>query len=248
MKGLFITFEGIDGCGKTTQANLLAEYLKIQGYKVLLTREPGGPHISEKIREILLNKDFSEMHKLTEIFLYMASRSQHTIEWITPALNEGIIVICDRYYDSTYAYQGTAREISLDAIDYINKIATRGIKPDITFILDLPVEEGLTRVRKSPATASGKVFDRIESEDIKFHQKVRDGYLELAKAERERIKVLGASEKVEVIHQKILTHIISLLKEWSLIPLVRSPITTVSTGGGVANLTGQAIEKRQNYE
>jgi dTMP kinase len=211
MKGIFITFEGIEGCGKTTQAKLLADYLKIQGYKVLLTREPGGPRISEKIREILLNKDFSEMHKLTEVFLYMASRSQHTMEWILPALKEGIIVICDRYYDSTYAYQGAAREISLDAIDYINKIATGGIEPDITFIIDLPVEIGLSRVHKSITSLNGKMLDRLESEDIKFHQKVRDGYLELAKAEKERIKVIDGSEKVEVIRQRILTYIIPLL-------------------------------------
>ena len=105
MKGLFITFEGIEGCGKTTQAKLLAEELKVQGYKVLFTREPGGPRISEKIRKILLNKELSEMHRLTEFFLYMASRSQHTIEWIIPALKEGFIVISDRYYDPTNASQ-----------------------------------------------------------------------------------------------------------------------------------------------
>lgn len=210
MKGLFITFEGIEGCGKTTQAKLLAEELRIQDYKVLFTREPGGPRISEKIRDILLNKEFTEMHRLTEIFLYMASRSQHTIEWILPALKKGITVICDRYYDSTYAYQGAAREISYKDIDFINKIATGGLNPDITFVLDLPVEIGLSRVQKDVDPSKG--IDRLESENINFHQKVREGFLELAKFEKERIIILHGQDKVETIHYKIMSHISQMLK------------------------------------
>ena len=210
MKGLFITFEGIEGCGKTTQAKLLAEELRIQDYKVLFTREPGGPRISEKIRDILLNKEFTEMHRLTEIFLYMASRSQHTMEWILTALKKGIIVICDRYYDSTYAYQGAAREISYKDIDFINKIATGGLKPDITFVLDLPVEIGLARVQKDVDPSKG--IDRLESENINFHKKVREGFLELAKSEKERIIVLDGQDKVETIHYKIMSHISQMLK------------------------------------
>ncbi|MCD6102282.1 MAG: dTMP kinase [Candidatus Cloacimonetes bacterium] len=211
MNGIFITFEGIEGCGKTTQAKLLAEELRIQDCKVLFTREPGGPRISEKIRDILLNKEFTEMHRLTEVFLYMASRSQHTIEWILPALKKGIIVICDRYYDSTYAYQGAAREISYKDIDFINKIATGGLKPDITFVLDLPVEIGLARVQNTVDPSKG--IDRLERENIKFHQKVREGYLELAKAEKDRIIVLDGQEKVEIIHRKIMIHISNLLNK-----------------------------------
>ncbi|MCK4338998.1 MAG: dTMP kinase, partial [Candidatus Cloacimonetes bacterium] len=158
-----------------------------------------------------LNKEFTEMNRLTEIFLYMASRSQHTIEWIKPALKEGIIVICDRYYDSTYAYQGAAREISSIDIDFINKIATGGLKPDITFILDLPVEIGLARVHKALDPSKG--IDRLESENINFHQKVREGFLELAKSEKERIIVLDGQDKVETIHYKIMNQISKMLKK-----------------------------------
>ena len=215
MNGLFVTFEGIEGCGRSTQAKLLAEYLKIRGYRVLLTREPGGPRISEKIREILLNKNFKEMHKLTEVFLYLASRSQHTTEWIKPALKEGLIVICDRYYDSTYAYQGAARKISLDDINYINKIATIGIVPNITFVLDLSAKIGLERISKSVSSSNKKEIDRLENENLNFHQNVRKGFLELAKEEKERIKVLNGEEKVEVIHKKILLYLLPLLKNLS---------------------------------
>jgi dTMP kinase len=204
-KGLFITFEGIEGCGKSTQAELLAKFLTTSGFAVLLTREPGGPLISEKIREILLNKELTEMHALTELFLYMASRSQHTAEWILPALSKGKIVISDRYYDSTYAYQGVARGIPKDKIAIMNRIATQGLKPDITFILDLPPEQGLARLSKS--------LDRLENENIEFHQKVRQAYLELASKEPERIKVLDGMENIENLHHKIKAYIVPFLSK-----------------------------------
>ncbi|MBC8313802.1 MAG: dTMP kinase [Candidatus Cloacimonetes bacterium] len=215
MSGLFVTLEGIEGCGKSTQAKLLAEYLKIQGYKVLLSREPGGPRISEKIREILLNENYKEMHKLTEVFLYCASRSQHTTEWIKPALKGDYIVICDRFYDSTYAYQGAARKISLDDINYLNKIASIGIVPDITFVIDLPAKIGLTRILKSIKNSDKKEIDRLESENLNFHQNVRKGFLKLAESEKDRIKILNGKEKVEVIHKKILLLLVPLLKKFS---------------------------------
>ncbi|MBL7108194.1 MAG: dTMP kinase [Candidatus Cloacimonetes bacterium] len=215
MSGLFVTLEGIEGCGKSTQAKLLAEYLKIQGYKVLLSREPGGPRISEKIREILLNENYKEMHKLTEVFLYCASRSQHTTEWIKPALSGDYIVICDRFYDSTYAYQGAARKISLDDINYLNKIASIGIVPDITFVIDLPAKIGLTRILKSIKNSDKKEIDRLESENLNFHQNVRKGFLKLAESEKDRIKILNGKEKVEVIHKKILLLLVPLLKKFS---------------------------------
>ena len=200
-KGLFITFEGIEGCGKSTQAKLLAESLRTRGYGVLFTREPGGPRISEEIRALLLNKEFTEMNRLTEVFLYMASRAQHTLEWIIPALKEGKIIISDRYYDSTYAYQGAAREIPEKEIETINTIATIGLKPDVTYIVDVPVEIGLDRLHNG---TKAEDIDRLESEDIDFHKRVRTGYLELAKKEPERVVVIDGTKSVEEIHQDIM--------------------------------------------
>jgi dTMP kinase len=155
MKGIFITFEGIEGCGKSTQSKLLAEYLQKRGIDTLSTREPGGPKISEEIREILLSNANDEMIDRTEVLLYMASRSQHTGEWIIPALDSGKIVISDRYYDSTIAYQGAARKIERKVIDMLTHFATFGLKPDITFLVDLPAEVGLSRIEAKNA-------DRLE--------------------------------------------------------------------------------------
>ncbi|MEA2104379.1 MAG: dTMP kinase [Candidatus Cloacimonadota bacterium] len=199
--GLFITFEGIEGCGKSTQAKLLAKNLTKAGYEILLTREPGGPQISEKIRDILLDNQNEEMYKLTEIFLYMASRSQHTFQWIKPALEEGKIIICDRYYDSTFAYQGAARNIPADIVKSINKIAILGTNPDTTFLVDVPVNVGLARINK--LTENGGNIDRLESESVEFHQRVRDSYLKLSEEYSERIAVLNGLEKVDSLQSKI---------------------------------------------
>jgi len=200
-KGLFITFEGIEGCGKSTQARLLTESLRAQGQRVLLTREPGGPRISEEIRALLLNKEFTEMNRLTEVFLYMASRAQHTLEWIIPTLEKGQNVICDRYYDSTYAYQGAAREIPEYEIETINTIATTGLKPDVTYIIDVPVEIGLERLHNG---TKAEDIDRLESEDMDFHRRVRKGFLKLAEEEPERIVVIDGKQSIEEIHQDIM--------------------------------------------
>ncbi len=200
-KGLFITFEGIEGCGKSTQARLLTESLRSSGYEVVFTREPGGPRISEEIRTILLNKEFTEMNRLTEIFLYMASRAQHTLEWIIPAIEKGQTVICDRYYDSTYAYQGAAREIPENEIETINTIATTGLKPDVTYIIDVPVEIGLERLHNG---TKAEDIDRLESEDVDFHRRVRAGYLELAEKEPERVIVIDGTKSIKEIHQDIM--------------------------------------------
>lgn len=196
MKGLFITFEGIEGCGKSTQAKLLAEYLRNQGKVVFLTREPGGPKISEEIRKILLSTKNNEMLPETEVLLYMASRSQHTGEWIIPALKQGKVIISDRYYDSTFAYQGAARKIERKLIDIITGFATFGLKPDITFLVDLPAEEGLSRI-------SYKNADRLEKESLEFHQKVRKGFLEIAKIEKNRYIIIDGRDSVEKIHKEI---------------------------------------------
>ena len=196
MKGLFITFEGIEGCGKSTQAKLLAEYLRNQGKVVFLTREPGGPRISEEIRKILLSTKNNEMLPETEVLLYMASRSQHTGEWIIPALKQGKVIISDRYYDSTFAYQGAARKIERKLIDIITEFATFGLKPNITFLVDLPAEEGLSRI-------SYKNADRLEKESLEFHKKVRKGFLEIAKIEKNRYIIIDGRDGVEKIHKEI---------------------------------------------
>ncbi|MDO9578052.1 MAG: dTMP kinase [Candidatus Cloacimonadales bacterium] len=200
MKGIFITFEGIEGCGKSTQAKLLADYLQKTGKEVLFTREPGGPKISEEIREILLNNANAEMIPRTEVLLYMASRSQHTSEWIIPALKNGKIVISDRYYDSTIAYQGAARKIERNIIDMLTTFATFGLKPDITFLVDLPAEIGLARIEQKDA-------DRLERESLDFHKKVRAGFLKIAEQEKDRYIVLNGAKTVNEIHREIIKKI-----------------------------------------
>lgn len=214
MKGLFITFEGIEGSGKSTQAQLLKEYLVSEGRKVFLTREPGGPKISEQIREILLSNENKEMSPETELLLYLAARSQHTSECIIPALNRGEFVICDRYIDSTLAYQGIARELNLGTVIDINEFATYGLKPDLTFILDLPTDLLIYRLLK-------KRLDRIESESIEFHNKVRDAFLNIAKYD-ERYIVMDSRDDIYVLHEKIKNIILNK---------IQTPHATIQTNG-----------------
>jgi len=198
--GLFITFEGIEGCGKSTQALLLSTALRKEGRETLLTREPGGPAISEAIRKILLNPENYEMLPETEMLLYMASRSQHTGQWIIPALQEGKIVISDRYYDSTIAYQGAARELDFNIIEKITGFATYNTEPDLTFLIDLPVELGLKRIKS-------RQLDRLEMETIDFHEKVREQYLKLARLYDYRFRLIDGDNLVDSIHQSILSQV-----------------------------------------
>jgi len=197
MKGVFISFEGIEGTGKSTQAKLLAEYLREKGYSVIQTMEPGGTQISLKIRELLLSLDSRGMDCVTELLLYNAARVQHTKEVIEPALERGDIVITDRFSDSTVAYQGYARGIDLQLIDALDMIATRKLRPDITILLDIDVKTGLAR-----NTALNK-SDRLELEDISFHEKVRKGFIRIATGEPGRIKVIDCSESLEGVHQRV---------------------------------------------
>jgi dTMP kinase len=194
-KGIFITLEGIEGSGKTTQAELLRDLLLECGHQVLITREPGGSPIGEKIRDILLDVSHQEMAALTELLLYEASRCQHVHEIIGPALRNGKIVICDRFYDASTAYQGYGRDIDIETVKNLNLVATEGQKADLTIVLDLPVAEGLQRL--------GQNLDRIEAETVGFHEKVRQGYLELAKSEPDRVKVIDASGSVEDTFEKM---------------------------------------------
>ena len=193
-KGLFITFEGADGCGKTTQMKLLADYLKTQGLEVVLTREPGGKGLGEKVREILLNYD-GEVSDRCESFLFLADRAQNIDIIVNPAVEQGKIVLCDRHIDSTVAYQGYGRGLDLDRIKMLNNLATNDRKPDLTIVFDIDVETSMKRV--------GSEKDRMESAGIEFHNKVRNGYLEIAKEEPERIKVVNAVQPIEQVFDDV---------------------------------------------
>ena len=194
-RGLFITFEGADGCGKTTQIELLDKYLRAAGRDTLLTREPGSRGLGEKLREILLNYD-GEVSPTAESFLFLADRAQHVDCIIKPALKEGKIILCDRHTDSTVAYQGYGRELDITQINYLNNIATGGLKPDLTIIFDIDVETSLARV--------GKNKDRMESAGVEFFNRVRHGYLDIARKEPDRVKVIDSSDTIENIHKKVL--------------------------------------------
>ena len=194
-KGLFITFEGADGCGKTTQLTLLDEYFNKAGRKTLITREPGAGILGAKIREILLNYD-GEVSPNCESFLFLADRAQHVEGMIKPALEEGTIVLCDRYTDSTLAYQGYGRELDMERIKYLNNLATSGLKPDLTIVFDVDIETSLSRV--------GKSKDRMESAGVDFFNRVRRGYLEIAKQEPDRVKIIDSSDTIENVHRKVI--------------------------------------------
>lgn len=200
-KGLFITFEGIDGCGKTTQINLLNEYLRNKNYNTVLTLEPGGSDIGKSLRQILLHHN-GFVDDTCELLLYLADRAQHTRTVILDNINKGNIVLCDRYIDSTLAYQGYARGGDIEKINLLNNIATKELKPDITFLFDIDIDTAQNRI--------GKTKDRMESENIDFHQKVREGYLEIAK-NNERIKVIDSKQSIDDIFKEVKNYIDKLL-------------------------------------
>jgi len=198
MAGFFITFEGIDFSGKTTQARKLATYLKRRGLDVLLVREPGGEEVAERIRGVLLSQKNSPMTPLTELLLYEASRSQLTRRVILPALKQGKVVICDRYSDSTLAYQGYGRGLSKKTVKYLNQLSTFGLSPDLTILLDIPVEVSFKRRIRGK-----RKKDRVEKERVEFHRRVRKGYLTVAQQNRKRIKTVDGSENIQKTWQKV---------------------------------------------
>ena len=200
MAGLFITFEGTEGCGKSTQINALAARLQDQGQQVLQTREPGGTPLGEAVRNLLQHDEAGvDMAPETELLLFTASRAQLTRERILPAIAKGEIVLCDRFMDSTTVYQGVARQIDIQAVAAINRFAVGEARPDLTILIDLSPEVGMARVH---ARSDGQL-DRIEQEAIEFFQAVRAGYLKLAESEPERFLVLDGSASVEVLEQQI---------------------------------------------
>ncbi len=209
--GLFITFEGIEGCGKSTQIGLLKAYLEGQGRKVLLIREPGSTPIGESIRDLLLTKKGDGMSQWTELFLYEACRAELVSEVIAPALENEVIIICDRFTDSTISYQGYGRGLDLDTLYTLNARASFEITPDLTVLLDCPVEQGLERANKRMEGESLAREDRFERESKEFHDRVRQGFLELAELEPARIKVVDASEAIDKVELKIRSLVDELL-------------------------------------
>jgi dTMP kinase len=200
---LFITFEGVEGSGKTTQIQRLKKYLIQKGIPCKVTREPGGCPIGEKVRKILLNPDHREMVPLSELLLYEAARAQHVKEVIEPFLKKGRVVLCDRFSDATIAYQGYGRKMDLRWIERLNHFSSRGIKPDVTFLLDCPSDVGLKRALKRNRTLRQEKEERFEKEKIQFHQRVRKGYLALAKKEPRRVKVIDTRQGEDNVFNKI---------------------------------------------
>ena len=200
---LFITFEGVEGSGKTTQIKRLKKYLTQKGIPCKVTREPGGCPISEKVRRILLDPNHREMVPMTELFLYEAARSQHVREVISPFLKKGGVVLCDRFTDATIAYQGYGRKMGLKWIERLNLFSSQGIKPDVTFLLDCPTKVGLKRALQRNQTLKQEKEERFEKEKIHFHHRVRKGYLVLAKKDPRRVKVIDTRQGEEKIFEKI---------------------------------------------
>ena len=204
MASLFVTFEGIEGCGKSTQAELLSQRLETLAIPVLLTHEPGVTGLGEHITELLKWTDGISITPLAELLMFNASRAQLVEEVICPELEKGTVVICDRYADSTTAYQGYARGLSLDTVEEANRLGTQGLVPDLSILLDIPVEEGIAR-------KAGMKPDRFETESKTFHRRVRRGYLKLAEAEPWRWLVIDGTQDVDAVAGIIWQHIMELL-------------------------------------
>lgn len=214
MPGTFITFEGIDGSGKSTQLRLLNNFLRTHGCNALLTREPGGTKLGLRLREALLDAT-EEVDPLTELLVFAADRAQHVRRILVPALQNGAVVISDRYADATVAYQGAGRGFSPELIFQIVQLATGGLKPDLTLLFDVSIKESTTRTtRRSTGrnAAARGARDRLDIEDAEFHARVRDAYLRIAAAESERVKLIDTSGPVERTHERVTEVIVWFLK------------------------------------
>lgn len=209
MSGTFITFEGIDGSGKSTQLRLLASHLRLAGHDVVTTREPGGTPLGVRLRATLLDSQ-EHVDPLTELLVFAADRAQHVRILLRPALEAGHIVLSDRYADATVAYQGGGRGFSPELISEIVGLATEGLKPDLTLLFDLSVSEGGQRTKKR--VAERQETDRLDAEDVEFHTRVRDAYLKIAQAEPERVKVIETSRSVEETHARVKEIVVAFLE------------------------------------
>ena len=199
MKGTFITLEGIEGAGKTTQAKLITDALKQKGINAIATREPGGIETAEAIRQIVLHKD---IEPITELLLYEASRAEHFCKIIRPALNSGKTVICDRFTDASIAYQGYGRGLNIKLVEELNKIATFGVEPDFTFIFDIPAQMAFERLKQR-----GHTLDRFEKLDVKFYENVRQGYMDQSIKYPKRVIVVDGTKSIEDIHRAVMEKI-----------------------------------------
>jgi len=208
----FITFEGIEGSGKSTQIRLLFEYLRARDVDVMITREPGGTVIGERVRSILLDPTAKGLIPRAELLLYAAARIQHIEEVIQPAIDAGKVVLCDRFIDATVAYQGHGRGISLAEVKVVNSLVAVDLRPDLTILLDLPVETGLKRARERNQADAASATSRFEEEDLVFHRRVREGYLEVAAAERGRVKIVPGDQPIEKVARQVQTIVARALK------------------------------------
>lgn len=202
---MFITFEGVEGSGKSTQAELLKVFLLKQGHEVALTREPGWGALGRLIRKMLLEEKDLDLDPLAELYLFCADRTQHVRDFIKPMLREGYIVICDRFTDSTIAYQGYGRGLDLELVEKVSKTAALSLKPDLTILLNLPVKVGLSRLEKR----SGKT--KMDEEPVEFHERVRNGYIFIAQKEPRRIKVVNAARDIDEVQEEIRTVVLERL-------------------------------------
>ncbi|WP_100332715.1 dTMP kinase [Bacillus xiapuensis] len=209
-KGIFITIEGPEGAGKTSVIPLLARRLEAEGYQVIVTREPGGISISEQIREVILDKKNSEMDGRTEALLYAAARRQHLVEKVQPALQEGKVVLCDRFIDSSLAYQGYARKLGVEAVYEINQFAIGDRMPDVTLLFDVRPEVGLQRIQ----SGNEREINRLDLESLSFHEEVRCGYLSLAKRFPQRIVTINAEAPMEQVADDSFAVIQEKMKEY----------------------------------
>jgi dTMP kinase len=225
VSGTFITFEGIDGSGKSTQLRLLASVLRVRGYEVALTREPGGTPLGLRLRAVLLDSE-EQVDPLTELLVFAADRAQHVRRFLHPALESDHIVLSDRYADATVAYQGAGRGFSPKLISEIVELATAGLKPDLTLLFDLSVDECISRMKRRANSKHKR--DRLDTEDAEFHGRVRDAYLRIAAAEPERFRVINTSGAVEETHARVQEIVIPFLASRGVVPRAEAKESAVA--------------------